>query len=104
MSQRATAEVFRRQGAALAEHDLGKLKEAQQRLDELVVKDADGAAFQIAEVYAWWGDKDKAFQWLDRAYAQHDGGLAIVKVDPLLRSLRSDPRYKAFLRRMNLPE
>jgi hypothetical protein len=35
---------------------------------------------------------------------QHDGGLASVKVDPLLRRLRLDPRYKAFLRKMNLPE
>ena len=65
---------------------------------------ADSAAFQIAEVYAWWGNTDKAFGWLDRAYLQHDGGLTAVKVDPLLRSLRPDPRYKALLRKMNLPE
>jgi hypothetical protein len=39
---------------------------------------------------------------LDRAYAQHDGGLAAVKVDRLLEALRTDPRYPAFLRKMNL--
>ena len=104
LSKRATNELFRRQGAALAEHDLGHAPAAQQWLDEMIAKDADGGAFQIAEVFGWWGDKDKAIQWLDRAYLQHDGGLATVKVDPLLRSLRPDPRYKAFLNKMNLPE
>jgi serine/threonine protein kinase/Tfp pilus assembly protein PilF len=104
MSQGASDEEFRLQGAALAEHDLGNVKAAQQRLDELIARHADDAAFQISQVYAWWGDTGKAFQWLDTAYLQHDGGVAIVKVDPLLKSLRPDPRYKAFLHRMNLPE
>jgi tetratricopeptide (TPR) repeat protein len=105
ISQRAADEAFRLQGAALAEHDMGHAPVAQQRLEELIAKDANGAAFQIAEVFAWWGDKDKAIQWLQRAYVQHDGGLVTVKVDPLLlKSLRSDPRYRAILRKMNLPE
>jgi TolB-like protein/Tfp pilus assembly protein PilF len=104
LSQRATVELFRRQGAALAEHDLGHAPVAQQWLDQVIAKDADGSAFQIAEVYAWWGDKDNAMHWLNRAYLQHDGGLTTVKVDPLLKSLRPDPRYQALLRKMNLPE
>ena len=104
MSQGASAEEFRLQGTALAENDLGNVKGAEQRLAELIAKHADAAAFQISEVYAWLGDKGKAFQWLDRAYVQHDGGLVLVKVDPLLKSLRPDPRYKAFLYKMNLPQ
>jgi adenylate cyclase len=104
LSQRATMELFREQGAALAEHDLGHALVAQHLLDEMISKDADGGAYQIAEVFAWWGDNDKAIQWLERAYMQHDGGLAGVKVDPLLKRLRLDPRYKAFLRKMHLPE
>jgi serine/threonine-protein kinase len=104
MSQRASDEEFRLQGAALAEHDLGNVKGAEQRLAELIAKHADDSAFQISQVYAWWGDKANAFRWLDRAYLQHDGGLIIVKVDPLLKSLRPDPRYKALLQKMNLPE
>ena len=102
ISQRATAEVFRHQGAALADHDLGHAKEAQQSLNELISKSATTGAYQIAEVYAWWGNKDQAFQWLERAYAQHDGGLTIVKVDPLLRSIRTDSRYAVLLRKMTL--
>jgi tetratricopeptide (TPR) repeat protein len=104
LSQRASIEMFRWQGAALAEHDLGHAPVAQQWLDEIIKNDADDAAYQIAEVYAWWGNSDKAFAWLVRAYLQHDGGLTTVKVDPLLRSLRPDPRYQALLRKMNLPE
>jgi serine/threonine protein kinase/TolB-like protein len=104
MSQRATGEEFRLEGAALAEHDLGNIKGAERALNELIAKHAGGAACQIAEVYAWWGDKDDAFHWLDRAYVQHDGGLTYIKVNPLLKSLRPDPRYKAFLHKMNLPE
>lgn len=50
------------------------------------------------------GQKDQAFQWLERAYAQHDGGLTLVKVDPLLRSLRPDPRYAVLLRKMKVQD
>jgi serine/threonine-protein kinase len=61
-------------------------------------------AYQIAEIYAWRGQKDQAFAWLDRAYAQRDGGLTSLKSDDLMASLRPDPRFNAFLRKMNLPE
>lgn len=57
-----------------------------------------------AEAFAWRGEKDRAFEWLERAYRQRDGGLGRVKIDPLLISLRRDPRFGALLRKMNLPE
>jgi TolB-like protein/thioredoxin-like negative regulator of GroEL len=104
LSQRATVNVFRLQGAAFAEHELGHAQVAQQSLDEMIQRNAGDAAYQIAQVFSWWGDKDQAFQWLDKAYLQHDGGVTLVKVDPLLKNLRPDPRYKAFLHKLNLPE
>jgi hypothetical protein len=58
----------------------------------------------IAELYAYRGQSDEAMSWLDRAYAQKDPELATIKGEWLLRSLESDPRYKALLRKMNLPE
>ena len=70
----------------------------------MITRDAEGAAYQIAEVYAWWGDKEAAFRWLDRAYAQRDGGLMISKVDLFLKKLHDDPRFPALLRKLNLPE
>jgi serine/threonine protein kinase len=97
-------EGFRLSSVAMAEHSLGHAKESQQALEQVVAQHAIEAAFQIAEVYAWRGEKDKAFDWLERAYRQRDGGLADIKTDPPLAGLRGDPRYKAFLRKMNLPE
>jgi len=70
----------------------------------LIAKYAHDAPCQIAEVYAWRGEKDKAFAWLQRAYTEHDGGLSDIKVDPLLVSLRSDPRFAVLVKQMGLPE
>ena len=72
-------------------------------MNALIATDENGAAFEIAEVYAYRGESDKAFAWLDRAYRQRDGGLTYVKVDPLLKSLRRDPRYADLLMKMHLP-
>jgi len=96
-------EIFRNTGVALAEHTLGDTKASQQALDSLIAAAAGEAAYQIAEVYAWRGEKDKAFEWLERAHRQQDGGLVSTKADLLLASLRSDPRYLAMLRKLNFP-
>ena len=95
--------TFRPYGIALAQHSLGHARESQKALDELIADYAQDSAFQIADVYAWRGEKDKAFQWLDRAYEQHDGGLSDFAFDPLLASLRNDPRFAALARRLGLP-
>jgi TolB-like protein len=97
-------EEFRLSGIAMAEHTIGRAEESQQALDALIAKHAHESAFQIAESYAWRDEKDKAFEWLERAYQQRDGGLTEIKGDPPLESLRGDRRYKALLQKMNLPE
>ena len=102
--ERSANEVFREQAAALVQHDLGHQPEAQRHLDSLIAHWASNGAYQIAEVYARWGDKDAAFHWLDRAEQQRDGGMTLLKVDLLLKSLHGDPRYAALLRKINLPE
>ena len=89
---------------ALAAHTLGRKAQSQHDLEELVSQFAQVEAYQIAEVYAWRGETDKAFQWLDRAYAQIDAGLMCIKSDPFLDNIRSDPRFAAMLKKMNLPE
>ena len=100
---RSSNEIFRLTGAALAEHDLGHFPESQRALDAMIARHGHGAAYQIAEVYAWRNETDRALEWLERAHAQRDGGLVLLKFDPLLRNLRGDPRYKALLKKMNLP-
>jgi len=97
-------EVFRLYGVAMAEFSLGDVEKSQQALDELLAKHSDEAQFQIATVYAWRGEKDAAFTWLERSYVGHDGGLIEIKTEPLLRSLRGDPRYEQFLHRIKMPD
>ena len=91
-------------GLALANHALGREKESDVALAALISKGADCCAYQIGEVYAFRGNLDKAFNWLDRAYKQRDGGLGSLKTDLLLKSLRGDPRYAELLGRMNLAQ
>jgi TolB-like protein/DNA-binding winged helix-turn-helix (wHTH) protein len=87
----------------IAYHALGRGKESDTALRELIAKYHEGGAYQIAEVYAFRNQSDEAFEWLDRAYTQRDSGLIGTKVEPLLKSLHNDPRYAAFLKRLNLP-
>ena len=97
------AAAFHQAGIAMAQHSLDHAAQSQEALDALVASLSERWAYQIAEVYAWRGQRDPAFEWLQRAYRQHDGGLIQVKYDRLLTSLRGDARYSALLRQMNLP-
>jgi TolB-like protein/class 3 adenylate cyclase len=100
--ERESEPELRLQGQALAYHALGRKKESDVALAELIAKYQAEAAFQIAEVYAFRGEADRALEWLERAYSQRDSGLAEMKGDPLLKSLERDPRYAAFLKKMRL--
>ena len=62
-----------------------------------------GLAYQIADIHAWRGEKDLAFQWLQTAYDQDDGGIAMMKFDPFLVSLHNDPRFAAMIKKVGLP-
>jgi TolB-like protein/Tfp pilus assembly protein PilF len=94
---------FGNTGIAMAEHSLGHAKESQAALDAVQAKYSNEAAYQIAEVFAWRGEKDKAFEWLERAYRQKDGGLSVLLTDPLIKSLHGDPRFTALRQRLKLP-
>jgi len=100
--ERSPEESWRTMGVALAQHGLGQATAAREALDTLTARFANVSAYQIAAVHAWRGERDLAFEWLERPYRRHDGGLVDLKFDPLLRSLRGDPRYIALLRKMNL--
>jgi len=94
------AEWWRLQGQALALHDLGQPQAAATSLQQLMDRHADGWAYQIAETHAYMGDHDAAFDWLQRAYENRDGGLIEMLTDPLLQNLHADPRWSAFIDRM----
>lgn len=89
--------------SAIALHELGRTAQARAALDRLIETDADGAAFQIAEVYAQWGRADDAFEWLERGYSQGDSGLAELRSSASLEPLYVDPRFNPLLAKVGLP-
>jgi len=102
-AERCAEGLFRLQLTAAALHSLGRRAEAQAALDRLVATHAEDGPFQIATVYAWRGETDQAFRWLDRAVVEQDGGLMDLRLDPMLRGLVADPRFAALLARLHLP-
>jgi tetratricopeptide (TPR) repeat protein len=87
----------------------GALRQCAQETEQLQAAKRIFVPGYLAELYAMLGDKDRAFYWLREGYEHRDriavdGGVSLVKTDPLLDPLRSDPRYKDLLRRAGLPE
>jgi hypothetical protein len=76
---------------------------ADAALADLIASGRESFAYQIAQVYALRGEKDKAFEWLETAFNDRDAGMLGLLVDPLLRALRDDARYKAMLQKVGLP-
>jgi tetratricopeptide (TPR) repeat protein len=102
--QRETTESLLPAGLAIAYYALGRRADSDAALDRMISEYAGENAFTIAEVYAFRGQSDEAMHWLERAFAQKDAGLYFVKAELPQKTLAADPRYAAFLRKMNLPE
>jgi TolB-like protein len=88
---------------ALAHYVRGDRPAADAALAELIAKDRDFLAYQIAEVYAWRGETDKAFEWLQVSFDNHDTGMLSLLIDPLMRGLHHDARYNGLLAKIGLP-
>ncbi len=96
-------EGYRRFELALAHYVRGDRQAADGALADLIANGRDTLAYQIAQVYAVRGEKDKTFEWLQISFDNHDTGTLGLLVDPLLRGLRDDPRYKTLLAKLGLP-
>jgi len=97
-----TLEWAKLTGKALVYHALGRAQDSDAAVAGLIAKYGTQAAFQISQAYAFRGESDKSFEWLERAYQQRDAGLPEIKDDPLLNNVRRDPRFAALLTRMRL--
>ena len=95
-------EVIRLYALSIAHATRGHSETADATLRQLIEKHAERGPTQIAEVYAARREADQAFEWLERAYAQRDGGLTEIKASPHMRSLHSDRRWGTFMRKMGL--
>jgi len=96
-------EGYRRFELAIAQYVVGDHQAADAAMADLIAKAREGFAYQIAEVYAVRGEKDKAFEWLEVAFDDRDAGMLSLLVDPLLRGLHDDARYKNLVAKVGLP-
>jgi tetratricopeptide (TPR) repeat protein len=93
-------EAWRMVGLPMAYCALGRQADADAALNSLIAKYEKEAPYNIAYVYAFCGDADKAFEWLDKAVGYQDGGLSEIVTESLFDKIHSDPRWLPFLRKI----
>ncbi len=101
-AQQEPDDGFRRFELALAHYVRGDREAANAALADLIAHQ-EGLAYQIAEIYAVRAEADKAFEWLQTSFDSRDGGTLSLLIDPLLRGLHDDPRYKNLVAKLGMP-
>ncbi len=95
------AEARRRSVRALIYHSMGNTERGQEEHEALIAL-GERWTYEIAEIFAYKGMTDEAFDWLDRAVARQDGSLWYLISDPFLDSIRDDPRFEEIERRLGI--
>jgi serine/threonine-protein kinase len=82
----------------------GRRREAEQVLDELLALSRRRyvSPFSIMDIYLGLGDRDKAFEWMEKCYQERTNGMAWLAVAPEFDPIREDPRFDMYLRRIGL--
>jgi TolB-like protein/Tfp pilus assembly protein PilF len=93
-----------RQLKAAALFDMGETQKAQMALDDFLESPRKDGPFLVALLYAWRGENDEAFEWLEMAFEQRIPALSYILINPPLTRLKDDPRYPIFLEKMGLRE
>jgi TolB-like protein/Tfp pilus assembly protein PilF len=88
---------------AILYNRLHRHPEAESERAVMQAESGDGASYQMAEIYAQWGDIPKALDWLETAYRLPDPGIVALRVDELVDPLRKEPRFRAIERKLNFP-
>ena len=94
-------EFLKLTGQAISYHHLQQKDEAVATLQSLISTMGESSSYQIAQVYAQWDDADNAMSWIERGYNIRDPGLQYINLDTLFNPISEDPRFKAFLQKMN---
>jgi tetratricopeptide (TPR) repeat protein len=87
---------------AIIHQKLGNTEAASEAQQELLDIYGDLAAYQQAQIFAFWGESDEAIRWLQKAYDGRDPGMAGIKVDIVFEPLREHPEFIALLEKINL--
>jgi tetratricopeptide (TPR) repeat protein len=82
---------------------LGRRADAEAELSKIKAAQGDAEAYQYATIYAQWGQRAKALEWLETALRLRDPGLEFLKTDPLMDPLRQEPRFQAIERELKFP-
>jgi TolB-like protein/tetratricopeptide (TPR) repeat protein len=99
--ERETSEPWRMMSLPMAYHALGRHAESNQALAALVGKYEKDSSYNVAYIYAFRGEADKAFEWLDKAVEYQDPGISEIVNENLFANIRSDPRWLPFLRKVD---
>ena len=89
---------------AMAAFSVGQIEEARAARERLISRLPDESASQIATIFAWQGDDEQTFVWLDRAIAIRDPGLFGIQTRPGFDKFKGDPRFERVLRLMNVAD
>ena len=98
--EQETDEGWRMTGLPMAYHALGRKSDSDTALAALIAKHETDSSCDIAYVYAFRGEADQAFAWLDKAVAYHDPGLGEIVPQNLFDKIHSDPRWLPFVRKI----
>ena len=98
--EQETSESDKRIGLPMAYHALGRKADSDAALAALIAKYEKDASYNIAYIYAFRGEADKAFAWLDKAVEYGDTGLGNIVTENLFDKIHSDPRWLPFLRKV----
>jgi TolB-like protein/tetratricopeptide (TPR) repeat protein len=83
---------------------LGRHADAAAVVAKIMQDGGDAAAYQYAEIFAQWGDRKGALDWLEKAMRLRDPGLVYTKVDPLMDPLRNEPRFQTVMQELQFPK
>jgi tetratricopeptide (TPR) repeat protein len=98
--EQETSELWMMVGLPMAYHALGRKADSDAALAALIAKYEKNASSNIASVYAYRGEADKAFAWLDKAVEYGDPGLGEIVTENLFDKIHNDPRWLVFLRKV----
>jgi len=104
LAKRVPDDGYRLLTMALVQHALDNDEASNAALLELIERFSADMAYQVAMAYAFRGEVDNAFDWLEQAYENQDSGIIELLIDPLLTNLHDDPRWELLLDKMGYPD
>ncbi len=98
-TEKETSELWKMVSLTMIYHALGRNADSDKTLSELIEKYEKEAPYNIAYIYAFRGEADEAFEWLDKSVEYGDPGLSELVTENLFDKIHSDPRWLPFLRK-----